>query len=196
MIKINLSSSPKQLDISNIGGFDFSRVKIVWVALAVILLYVPEWFVAPMWEESEQARNAELDLEKKKLSNLKRSVGELDKEEKQIKELKIQEENLKKKLTAVNEAISQKKNPMNLMLYLSKNIPDELWIRDLKLNDDTMVVQGEAASYVSVGNFVANLRASIFIKDAHIVSTSNAVRESDKKRVEKFEVKFIIARFE
>lgn len=196
MIKINLSSAPKQLDISNVGGFDFSKIKPVWVIIAIVIVYIPETMIVPIWEESRAAREAELTVEKSKLKKLTRSIGDLEKEEKQISELKIQEENLKKKLQAVNQAISEKKNPASILLYLAKNIPQDLWIKDLVIEDDAMVIKGEASNYTSVGNFVANLRASVFIKDASIVSTSSNVRESDKKRIEAFEIKFLIARYE
>ena len=59
-----------------------------------------------------------------------------------------------------------------------------------------MTIKGEALSYNSVGNFVNNLRSSVFIKDASIKSTTSKVRESDKRRVESFEIHFGIARFE
>jgi len=59
-----------------------------------------------------------------------------------------------------------------------------------------MTVKGEALSYTSVGNFVNNLRSSVFIKDANIKSTTSNVRETDKRRIESFEISFAIARFE
>jgi hypothetical protein len=51
-------------------------------------------------------------------------------------------------------------------------------------------------SYTSVGNFVNNLRSSVFIREANIKSTTSNVRESDKRRIESFEISFAVARFE
>jgi Tfp pilus assembly protein PilN len=166
------------------------------VGLALFLIYIPDFFLVPMWEEDMNTKQAELQTLQGEVNSLKRKVSKSATYEKQIRELKAQEENLVKKLTAVKEAISLKRNPSNLLLYISKNMPSELWIKELSIDRQTMMIKGEALSYSSVGNFVANLKSSVFIKDANIKSTNSIVRESDKKRLEVFEVQFEIARFE
>ena len=196
MIKINLTAAQKQMDISNLGGFDFTKLKIKAVILAIVCMYLPDFFITPIWESEFETRSTELQQLQGQSSSLKRKVAQSANMEKQIKELKAQEENLGKKLTAVKQAISLKRNPSNLLLYIAKNIPEDLWIKELNIDKDLMIVKGEALSYTSVGNFVNNLRASVFIKDASIKNTTNTVRESDKKRIESFEIHFGIARFE
>jgi Tfp pilus assembly protein PilN len=196
MIKINLSLKQKKSGLTNLGGVDFTKIKIGPVLLAIFLMYVPDLFFASMWEDDFNAKNQELtnlqDLLTKKRSEVSRSKDL----EKQIQELKAQEENLGRKLIAVKQAISVKRNPSNLLLYIAKNIPDDLWIKELSLEDNTMIIKGEGLSYTGVGNFVNNLRSSIFISDASIKSTTSNVRESDKRRIETFEVHFTIARLE
>jgi Tfp pilus assembly protein PilN len=196
MIKINLTTTQKKTDLSNVGGFDFTKLKFKAVGLALFLIYIPDFFLVPMWEEDMNTKQAELQTLQGEVNSLKRKVSKSATYEKQIRELKAQEENLVKKLTAVKEAISLKRNPSNLLLYISKNMPSELWIKELSIDRQTMMIKGEALSYSSVGNFVANLKSSVFIKDANIKSTNSIVRESDKKRLEVFEVQFEIARFE
>lgn len=196
MIKINLTTTQKQADLSNVGGFDFTKLKFKAVGLALFLIYVPDFFLVPMWEEDINTKQAELQNLQNEVNSLKRKVSQSATYEKQIRELKAQEDNLVKKLTAVKEAISLKRNPSNLLLYISKNMPPELWIKELSIEQQTMLIKGEALSYSSVGNFVANLKSSVFIKDANIKGTNSIVRESDKKRLEVFEVQFEIARFE
>lgn len=196
MIKINLSTAQKQMDISNLGGFDFTKLKIKPVILAIVLMYLPDFFLTPIWESEFEAKNMELQQLQGESNSLKRKVSQSANMEKQIKELKAQEENLGKKLTAVKQAISLKRNPSNLLLYIAKNIPQDLWIKELNIDKELMIIKGEALSYTSVGNFVNNLRASVFIKDASIKNTTNTVRDSDKKRIESFEIHFGIARFD
>jgi Tfp pilus assembly protein PilN len=196
MIKINLSAAQKQLDISNVGGLDLTRLKIAPVFIAFALLYVPDFVLVPMWEEEVNTRQSELQGIQAEVNKLQRKTSQLKVYEKQIKELKAQEDNLSKKLTAVKEAINLKRNPSQLLLYISKNMPQELWIKELSLDQALMVIKGEAMSYSSVGNFVNSLKSSIFIKDASIKSTNSVVREPDKRRVEVFEIHFQIARFE
>ncbi len=196
MIKINLSTAKKQVDISNIGGFDFTKLKIKALLLVIAIIYVPDFVLVPMWEEERESTNQALMAKQGKLSELKREVAKSQDMDKQIRELKAQEENLGKKLTAVKQAISEKRNPASILLYIAKNIPPELWIKELDINQEQMTIKGEALDYTSIGNFVNSLRSSVFIREANIAGTSSAVRESDKRRIESFEVKFSIARFD
>ncbi len=196
MIKINLSTAKKQVDISNIGGFDFTKLKIKALLLVIAIIYVPDFVLVPMWEEEREGISQELNVKQGKLSALKRQVAQSMDMDKQIRELKAQEENLGKKLTAVKQAISEKRNPSSILLYIAKNIPPELWIKELDINQDQMTIKGEALDYTSIGNFVNSLRSSVFIREANIAGTSSAVRDSDKRRIESFEVKFSIARFD
>jgi Tfp pilus assembly protein PilN len=196
MIKINLSVAQKQVDISNLGGFDFTKIKIKAVILVCVLIYLPDFTLAPMWENELATRSQEFEVLQRESGALKRKVSQSSILEKQIRELKIQEENLGKKLTAVKQAIGQKRNPASLLLYISKNMPEDLWIKELTIEGETMLVRGEALSYTSVGNFVNNLRSSIFIREANIKSTTSSVRESDKRRIESFEISFAVARFD
>ena len=196
MIKINLSAAQKQVDISNLGGFDFTKLKIKAVILACVLIYLPDIFLVSVWDDEFNSKNQELTELQSKSMSLKRKVSQSATLEKQIRELKAQEENLGKKLTAVKQAISQKRNPANLLLYVSKNMPDDLWIKELVIDGETMLIKGDALSYNSVGNFVNNLRSSIFIKDSSIKGTTSAVRASDKRRIESFEISFVLARLE
>ena len=196
MIKINLSSSKKQVDISNIGGFDLTKLKIKAVVLVIILLYIPDFVIIPMWTQAEEEKAQELDGKMKTIAGLKRKVNEAKNYENQIKELKAQEEALEKKLVAVKEAISFKKNPSALLLYIAKNTPPDMWIKELVIDNDVLTIKGEALDYTSIGNFVQSLRSSVFIRDANVGQQSQYVRDSDKTRIEVFDVRFGIARFD
>ncbi len=196
MIKINLSNAKKSVDISNIAGFDFTRLKIKALLLVVFIIYIPDLFLYDLWETERTEAETTISQTQRTLSKLKKEISKSMDLEKQIRELKAQEENLGKKLTAVKQAISEKKNPSALLLYIAKNIPPELWIKELSILQDEMVVKGDALDYTSIGNFVTMLKESVFVGEANITSTSSAVREIDKRRIESFEVKFKISRFD
>lgn len=196
MIKVNLSSNRTQMSLTNVGGFDFTKLKIKALAFVFALLYIPDFIVLPMWQESLTLKRTEIQALKDRLGRLRDEVNRTKDFEKQIQDLKNQELILGQKLIAVKEAINLKKNPSALLLYVAKNTPAKLWIKDLTIDGDVMNVKGEALDYTSIGEFVTNLRSSVFIKEANITNTVSAVRESDKVRVETFEVKFGIARFD
>jgi Tfp pilus assembly protein PilN len=195
MIKINLSRSTKQLDLSNVGGLDFSLVKIKALLIVIVLVYIPDFVILPLWQSEIETLNQDLSAKQTELGSLKRKLGQAKNFEKQIEELKAQEESLGKKLLAVKQAISFKKNPAALILYLAKNTPPELWIKDLTIQNDVLEVVGEANDYASIGKFIDSMKSSVFIRDYNMGGTNSVVRE-DRKRVETFSVKFGIARFD
>lgn len=196
MIRINLAAKAGQLDLSNLGGLDLSTIKIKAVALAIVLLYVPDFTVIPMWDKEKQVIQDQLNQKNQILEDLRKKVDEAVTYEQQIKELQAQEENLSQKLVAVKEAISEKRNPAAILLYIAKNTPDDLWLTELQIKGNELSVKGEALSYPNVGDFVSNISSSVFISSSNIVKTASKTRETDKKRVEEFEIKFIISRFE
>lgn len=196
MIKINLSNAKKQVDLSNFGGFDLTKVKFKALLLVIVLIYIPDFVIVPIWTQAEADKTEELETKTKTVAGLKRKVSEGRNFENQIKELKAQEEALEKKLVAVKEAISFKKNPSALLLYLAKNTPADMWIKELTIENDVLSIKGEALDYTSIGNFVQSLRSSVFIRDASVGQQSQYVRESDKTRIEVFDVRFGIARFD
>lgn len=193
MIKINLSPSRKK---SNVGGIDYTKIKIVPVIIMIILIQIPNWFLSGFWEDSRNELNDQAQTKQIKLRKLKAQIRQSETLQLTIKNLKAQEENLEKKLVAVKEAISEKKNPASLLLYIAKNVPQNLWITDLEINQNEMSIKGEALDYKSIGAFVDGMKKSIFIDEANILNTSSEVRKSDQVRIENFKVKFIIGRFQ
>jgi len=196
MIRINLAHSKGQVDLANVGGLDLSKIKIKAVIIAIILLYVPDMTFIPMWETEREELQAQINQKNAVYSDLRKKVDEGKTYEQQIKELQAQEENLGQKLVAVKEAISEKKNPAALLLYIARNTPDDLWFTELTMKDNELIIKGEALNYPSVGEFVSNISASVVIGSSNIIRTASKVRDDDKKRVEEFELKFIISRFE
>jgi len=195
MIKINLSTNKKQLDLSNLGGLDFTKIKIGAVGIALVILYLPDFVLIPMWQEETEQINSKMSEKRRELSVLKGKISQVASLEKQIRDLKNQEENLGQKLVAVKQAISEKRNPSELLLYIAKNIPKELWIKELVLENNEMVIKGESLDYSNIGNFINSLKTSVFITDANIISTNSESRDNDRLRIETFEVKLIIGKF-
>ena len=196
MIRINLSASKKGKALAGLSGLDFSAIKIKAVGIAIVLLYLPDFTLIPMLASEKDNLQQVITTKSTELSRLSRKIEEAKVYEQQIKELQAQEENLSQKLVAVKNAISEKKNPASLLLYIAKHTPDDLWITSISIKGAEMTIKGEALSYPAVGNFVSSISDSVFIAGSNIVRTSNKLREADKARIEEFEVKFIIGRFD
>lgn len=196
MIRINLSASNKGKALAGLSGLDFSAIKIKAVGIAIVLLYLPDFTLIPMLTSEKDNLQQVITTKSTELSRLSRKIEEAKVYEQQIKELQAQEENLSQKLVAVKNAISEKKNPASLLLYIAKHTPDDLWLTSISIKGAEMTIKGEALSYPAVGNFVSSISDSVFIAGSNIVRTGNKLREADKARIEEFEVKFIIGRFD
>ena len=196
MIRVNLSSSRKGGALAGLGGLDFSAIKVKAVGIAIVLLYLPDFTLMPMLNSERENLQQVVTTKSGELEELNRKIEEAKVYEQQIKELQAQEENLSQKLVAVKKAISEKKNPASLLLYIAKHTPDDLWITSISIKGTEMTIKGEALSYPAVGNFVSSISDSVFIAGSNIVRTGNKIREADKTRIEEFEVKFIIGRFD
>lgn len=196
MIRINLSGSKKGGSLGGLGSLDFSAIKVKAVGIAIVLLYVPDFTIIPMLTSEREALQQVISEKNMELSKLNRKIDEATVYEQQIKELQAQEENLSQKLVAVKNAISEKKNPSSLLLYIAKNTPEDLWLTSISIKGMEMTIKGEALNYPAVGNFVSSISDSVFIAGSNIVRTGNKIREEDKTRIEEFEVKFDIGRFD
>ena len=195
MIKINLSTAQKQLDIANVGGFDFTKVKIKAVLLAIVILYAPDFTLVPLWEQEIAETQQTVSSKQAALGSLKRKMSQSQDLEKQIQDLKEQEKILTEKLAVVKQILNEKKNPSNLLIYLAKNIPNEVWINELTFQNDDLKINGESLDYASIGKFLENVKSSVFIREASVTKSESIVRETDKRRVERFEINFKIARY-
>lgn len=196
MIRINLSQSKKSAALGGLSVLDFSAIKIKAVAIAIVLLYIPDFTLIPMLTSEKEALQQSLAQKTGEMRKLAKKINESKAYEEQIKELQAQEENLGQKLVAVKNAISEKKNPASLLLYIAKHTPEDLWLTSIVIKGSEMIIKGEALSYPAVGNFVSSISESVFISSSNIIRTGNRLRESDKTRVEEFEVKFLVGRFD
>ncbi len=97
MIKINLSPNRQQMNLSNIGGIDFTKVKIKALLLVLAIMYLPDFFIVPMWQETVTQRQSELQTLKDQSAKLKQEVNKTKDFEKQIQDLKNQEQALGQK---------------------------------------------------------------------------------------------------
>ena len=198
MIEINLSTLKKPLDLANVGGFDLSKLNVKLVVLAIIFLYIPDFFLIDSLEESRVAADEELQsmvLEKNKLTKRVNALKEFDK---QVQQLKRREQQLTEKLDVVKNILTTKRNPWNILVYIAKNIPPEIWLTQIEFREDELTFKGLSQDYANQGVFLENLKKSIFfdksITYSKIPSTSTAA--DAEKSMAPFEIKARITRFE
>jgi len=199
MIKVNLIEKKKQQVNTFIMGVDIKQLN--WKFIVPLILFI-------MWdgnshifnlllEERMKAATEEktmLSAEKKKLTSQYAKLKGLDKE---ISKFQIIEKKLKSRLDVVRKILAQKKNPQNIMLYISKNVPSDLWISNLSFKGTRFEIIGKSLSYKSIGIFLESLRSSIFFdRDLRLDGTKTEIDKETQTRMEAFKILGKVSRFE
>lgn len=197
MIQINLSTLKKPLDITNVGGFDLSKVNVKMVLIAIFVLYIPDFFLLSSFEEERMAADQKLTELTTNKSKLQKRVNALKEFDKQVQQLKRRETDLMAKLDVVKSIITQKKNPWNIMVYIAKNIPPEIWLTEITYSDDKLTFKGLSTDYTNQGLFLENLKRSIFFdKNITYSKTDATTLPPEMKNLAPFEISAKITRFE
>ena len=198
MIEINLSTVKKPLDLANVGGLDLSKLNIKLVVLAILFLYIPDFFLVGNLEELRVAADGELQAMILKKNKLTKRVNSLKEFDKQVQQLKRRELQLTEKLEVVKSILTTKRNPWNILVYIAKNIPPEIWLTQIEFKEDELTFRGLSLDYANQGVFLDNLKKSIFfdkkITYSKIPLTTSAT--DAEKSMAPFEVKARITRFE
>lgn len=204
MIEINLSHNRKGFGSKgSSGALDLSKLNSKMVIIGLLLMYAPSFFLQDFFDGEKNRVNQEIQIlsaENKKTVKELRSLREL---QKQVEKHQEEEKKLKAKLEIVREIISNRKNPFQIMLYISKNIPDSVWINKLKIEKNQLIIEGMATSYKSIGIFTNNLKSSIFFSfvtykqiDKSRSAIGGTSQVANNKFTENFEVIANISRYE
>lgn len=197
MIRLNLYSGKKQFNIADVGGFDLSKINIPAVIIVILISFIPDMFIYDGYKAEETAlRNkiTQMNAEHRKL--VKKTAG-LKSIEMQIEALKEQESRLAAKLNVVKQIIKIRNNPMNILLYIAKNLPDEIWLKRVNFRGKNLVIQGQSTSYKSIGIFIENLRNSVFFnKNLRLSKSQSGFNKVFDRRTETFEIQGPVVSFE
>ncbi len=197
MIQVNLSTLKKPIDLANVGGFDLSKLNVKMVLIAIALLYIPDFFLVDGFEEERVAAEnklAELTTQKNQLQKRVNALKEFDK---QVQQLKRREAQLLEKLNVVKTIITKKKNPWNILVYVAKNIPPEIWLTEITYDSERLIFKGLSTDYTNQGLFLENLKKSIFFdKNITYSKTDTSTLPEEVKNLAPFEITATITRYE
>jgi hypothetical protein len=197
MIRLNLYSGKKQFNIANVGGFDLSKINILAMIIVIFISYIPDMFIYDGYKADETALKNRITQMKGEHRQLAKKTKDLKSIEKQIEALKEQESRLAAKLGVVKQIIKIRNNPMNILLYIAKNLPSEIWLTRVNFREKQLVIQGQSTSYKSIGIFIENLRNSVFFnKNLRLSKSQSGFNNIFDRRTETFEIQGPVVSFE
>lgn len=197
MISINLTTQKKAVDITNVGGLDLSKINVKFVLIAIVISYVPDFVILPTLEAERTEAQERVDQLTEENNKKRKQVNSLKGFDKQIQQLKRREQQLVEKLELVKTIISKKKNPWNVLVYVAKNIPPEIWLTDIIYEDDKIIFKGLSMDYTNQGVFLENLKRSVFFADNILYNKiDTATMAPELKKMAPFEITANIVRYE
>ncbi len=189
MLRVNLYVGKKPFKMPVIAGVDTGAISFKGLALAWLISFAPDFVFKEEWQQemdSTTTINKQLQLKLKKLQKEERGYGQIQAE---IEELKKQEKRLARRLGQVKILIKQKINPMKVLLYFAKNIPEDVWLENLNMTGSKISVKGRSSSYKSIGVLIENLKSSVFFDATLKLQKSETITDPvTSKRIESFEL--------
>jgi|SRR5436305_2289969 len=153
MIKINLLSEGKRpaavrkksatkLDGQGVGQ---------WMMLAGILVGLLALGVA--WYLQNQKTTAKQE----EVAAAQREVDQLASVIKEVEEYKGKKSELERKIGIINDLKANQRGPVRVMDYVSRALPELLWLDSMSMRADSITVEGRAFNTNAVANFIDNL---------------------------------------
>lgn len=152
MIKINLLSEGKRpAAVRKARGAGEVRDLALWLLLLGALLGVLA--AAGYW----WYLNGKLKEKQEEVAQAQREVDALQAVIKEVEDFKKKKKNLADKIAIINELKSNQRGPVRVMDYISRALPELLWLDRLKMNASSIEIDGRAFNPNAVANFMDNL---------------------------------------
>lgn len=154
MIKINLLSEGKRAAVrkakpaaSLLEGRDIGQYLLLVGLLAGIVASGFYWWSlkGQIADQQEEIAAAQAEVE---------ALGEVIKE---VEKYKTDKAELERKIGIINNLKASQKGPVRIMDYVSKALPELLWLDRMTMNATTIVVEGRAFNTNAVAAFIENL---------------------------------------
>ncbi|HEY7214151.1 MAG TPA: PilN domain-containing protein [Thermoanaerobaculia bacterium] len=156
MIKINLLSEGKRpaavrkvkvpaalrLEGQDIGQWMLG----VGLLLGVIALAV-SWYY---WDRKLEAKTEEVNAAQREVDALAPVI-------KEVEDYKAKKAELERKIGIINDLKANQRGPVRVMDYISRALPELLWLDRLRMTADTIEIEGRAFNTNAVANFIDNL---------------------------------------
>jgi type IV pilus assembly protein PilN len=153
MIKINLLSEGKRpaavrkARTVGLQGADIGQWLLVAGILVGVLVAVWRWYFLKQ----------ELEAKVQEVAQAQKEVDELQEVIKQVDEFKRKKAELERKIKVINDLKLNQRGPVRVMDYISRALPELLWLDRMRMNASSIEVEGRAFNTNAVAAFMENL---------------------------------------
>jgi len=168
MIRVNLLGSKEPagggaIIDSGIPGGESSEKKGILVAIAILGIAVAG--IVVQWLAATRTLN-QLDQEIQQLTEEKNRLAPIIV---QVQEYQAKLAELEEKERLIERLKSEREGPVRMLDALSAELPDFVWLTELQQRGNTVTIDGMAASYVSIADYIRKLEDSDWFQDVELV---------------------------
>ncbi|HEV3455078.1 MAG TPA: PilN domain-containing protein [Thermoanaerobaculia bacterium] len=116
--------------------------------------------------------NNKLKEKQEEVVQVQKEVDALQAVIKEVEDFKHKKKNLADKIAVINDLKSNQRGPVRIMDYVSRALPELLWLDRLRMNASTIEVEGRAFNPNAVANFMDNLDKVPEFKEPVLKDTS------------------------
>jgi type IV pilus assembly protein PilN len=91
------------------------------------------------------------------VATLQQEADELEPIIKEVEEFKAKQAELKRKVDVINQLKANQRGPVRIMDYVSRALPELLWLKKMQVGANSITISGEAFNTNAVANFMENL---------------------------------------
>lgn len=121
------------------------------------------------------------------LREMSESINQLEQEKArlgpiiiQVEEFMEQLEQLKEKERLIERLKREREGPVRILDALSVELPDLVWLTELRQTEGSVTIDGMAASYVSIADYIGKLDDNDWFRDVELIDarvSSSSVQE-------------------
>jgi Tfp pilus assembly protein PilN len=147
------------------------------IGIIVITAYVANYVVA--MTKDEELRKMDEGINKATVENgqLKQKLEKTKGFEDLKKALDNDEKTIRVKIDTVKKLIADRQLPPKMLQSVSNSIPSDVWLTNLKINEEGINFKGSAVGFGQVSDFMKNVSESAFFTDVKLISSSQTKDE-------------------
>jgi Tfp pilus assembly protein PilN len=114
------------------------------VGVVALALY---WWI---WTQRVEAKQAQVTAAQKEVAALASVI-------KEVEDYKAKKAELERKIGIINDLKANQRGPVRVMDYISRALPELLWLDRMRMTANTIEIEGRAFNTNAVANFIENL---------------------------------------
>lgn len=122
-----------------------------WMLLVGIILWAVVFGVA-LWHQKNK-----IEAKRAEVAQAQREVEALAAVIKEVEDYKAKKAELERKIGIINDLKANQRGPVRVMDYVSRALPELLWLDRMKVTSSTIQITGRAFNTNAVANFIENL---------------------------------------